>query len=61
MMKIMKFMSDTKKMSHAHVVMEKYFDTDILDAEDAMEVCLEHGVDYETASAIAQNMFETGE
>ena len=41
--------------------MEKYFDTDILDAEDAMEVCLEHGVDYETASAIAQNMFETGE
>ncbi len=42
---------------HANAVMEKYFDTDIQDAESALEVLLDNGVEYAIAVGIAQDMF----
>ena len=37
-----------EKTKRAHEVMKKYFDTDIQDADFAMDVFLDNNVDYET-------------
>jgi hypothetical protein len=44
-------------MDKAHLVMEKYFDTDVTDYESAMDVFLDNDVDPEIARFIASTMF----
>lgn len=46
-----------QKLAHAHAVMERYFDTDIQDADSAMDVFLDNHVDPEIAASIAHDMF----
>ena len=46
-----------KKFAKAHRVMERYFDTDIQDADSAMDVFLDNGVDPEIAHEICDDMF----
>jgi hypothetical protein len=41
----------------AESVMARYFDTDIQDADSAMDVFLDNGVDATIAHEIADNMF----
>jgi predicted DNA-binding helix-hairpin-helix protein len=49
--------TQTQKLAHAHRIMERYFDTDIQDADSAMDVFLDNGVDPEIAAGIAHDMF----
>ena len=50
-------MNESQMYSHAHSVMERYFDTDITDADSAMDVFLDNGVDPTVAAAIVSDMF----
>ena len=50
-------MTDEQKRAHTHSVMERYFDTDIQDADSAMDVFLDNGVDPQVAHDIASDMF----
>lgn len=50
-------MDEEQKWDHARSVMEKYFDTDITDADSAVDVLLDNGVDQTVACAIVRDMF----
>lgn len=46
-----------QKRAKAERVMERNFDADITDADSAMDVFLDNGVDPQVAAEIAQDMF----
>ena len=45
------------KMAYAMLVVERYFDTDIEDADSAMDVLLDNNVDPDVAAEIVRSMF----
>jgi len=48
---------EVEQRAKAESVMARYFDTDIQDADSAMDVFLDNGVDATIAHEIADNMF----
>ncbi len=50
-------MADKREADRINKIIEKYFDTDITDADSAMDVLLDNGVDHVTAREIAESMY----